>query len=138
MTKIEILVLHWTKEQLFVLCISCLKYQNNILSTKHRTKTKFVQHLKLCPVMFCLVLSCTILSSTYILRIKQTLKEKESHMAYSISFDKSNGTKSMKGRWRFRFKVRQSRSIIFFRIDLKEYLNTFKCSTTLFGKRYSV
>jgi hypothetical protein len=55
----------------FVICTNCLKYQNNLLSIKHCTKTKFVQHLKFCRVLFCFILSCRfyiILSGTYVLR----------------------------------------------------------------------
>jgi hypothetical protein len=50
-----------------------LKYQNNLLSTKHCTNSKFVKHLKHCFVLFYLVLSYIVMSSTYILQIKWTL-----------------------------------------------------------------
>jgi uncharacterized membrane protein (DUF485 family) len=43
--------------QLFVLYTICIKYQNNFLSTKHHTKTKFDQHLQFCLMLVCLVLS---------------------------------------------------------------------------------
>jgi hypothetical protein len=64
----EIFVPNWTKGQLFVLCTNCLKYKNNLLSTKHRTRQNLFNTLNICPVLF-----YPILSSIYILQIKRYL-----------------------------------------------------------------
>jgi hypothetical protein len=55
-----------TTGQFFVLHTICLKYKNNLLSTKHRINTKFVQHFKFCPMLYCSILFYNVLSSTYI------------------------------------------------------------------------
>jgi hypothetical protein len=47
-----------SRNNFFVLRTSCLTYQNNLLSTRHCTNTKFVQHLKLYHVLFCFELFC--------------------------------------------------------------------------------
>jgi hypothetical protein len=46
--------------QFFVLHTSCLKYQNNLLSTKHYINIKFVQYLKLYSLLFSHILLCSV------------------------------------------------------------------------------
>jgi cell division protein FtsW (lipid II flippase) len=53
---------HWTTGQLFVLCTSCLKYQSNILTTKHRITQNLFNILNVCYVLYCLVMFCLILT----------------------------------------------------------------------------
>jgi len=63
MTKIDIFVPHQTTTQFFVSRTSCLKYTNNILSSKNRIKQKkIIQCYKnlFCTVLPCVVLSCLV------------------------------------------------------------------------------
>jgi len=62
MTKIDIFVPHQTTTQLFVPRTSCLKYQNSISSPKNHIKQKkLFNAIKICPVLFCLVLCYSVL-----------------------------------------------------------------------------
>lgn len=87
MTKFEIFVPHQTTTQLFILRRSCLKHQNNILSSKNHIKQEIIQYHKNlscvvmpCVVLFCIVLFCPVLT---VLQTKRTLKA-QVNMTYII------------------------------------------------------
>jgi hypothetical protein len=71
-TKTEILIIHRTTRKHFVICTSCLKSKNNLLSIKHHTTQNLVNTLNVCLMLFCLILSYVVFSSIYILQIKRT------------------------------------------------------------------
>jgi len=90
MTKTDIFVPHQTTSQLFVPRTDCLKYQNNILSPKNRIKQKFIQcPIKICHVLFCLVLCCSFLYFCTVLAVLQTKRTQVNifHFSSIITFD---------------------------------------------------
>jgi hypothetical protein len=95
-TKTKIFIFHWTMDHWFSggwkvvpwsmvhgttfcpICTSCLIYQNNILSIKHRTNQYLFNTLNF--VMCCL--SCIVMSNTYICR-----SNKEQHKINFALYD---------------------------------------------------